>query len=514
VRPEFVRSDSTRPAIVVPEARRRLAFGVLAAVQFVLILAITVVSVALPAFSGELGLGRADRVFLSSAYGIAFSGLLLPCGRLADRLGRRRVFGAGLLIFGAGSVAAGFAPGFGILLGARFVQGVGAALAAPSALALLGAVFPDPVGRSRAHALWGGLASGGAATGIVISGVILAVASWRWIFALPVLIAFAAAAASRLIFPPDPPPRQVGLGLSSSLLVGSQVILGYGLVMAGDRGWSSTMVLVTTLTGFGLLAAFLAAERRSRMPLLPPSFFVPVSGSESGFASGSRSRARGRSGSASRLVALLAILLSAAGSATVLFFLALYFQQIHGLTPLRTSLIFLPYLAALTGTGWLAGRLVEGVGARSVTVSGLVMVAVGLYLLAGLSAAAPHWARLLAGLVVFPIGLGLAFAGSMVAALARVADGEAGLAAGVANTALEAGPALGLALLTSLAAARSDHLVAAGIALDEATTRGYGFALAVAAFVFLIAALPAALAIGTDRETGGPILGSADKQPS
>jgi MFS family permease len=486
---------------------------VVAAVQFILILAITVISVALPTIGVELRLGRTELVLLSSAYGIAFSGLLLPAGRLADRVGQRRVFVAGLVIFGAGSVAAGFAQKFGVLLGARFVQGVGAALAAPSALALLGVIFPDPVRRSRAHAVWGGLASGGAAAGIVISGVILAMASWRWIFALPVLVALVAAVASRLLFPPDPPPRQVGLGPSSCLLVGSQVVLGYGLVMAGDRGWSSTTVLVATLTGLGLLAAFLAAERRSRLPLLPPSFFVPGSGSESGFASGSRSRPWGRSGSASRIVALLAILLTAAGSAAVLFFLALYLQQIHGLTPLRTSLLFLPYLATLIGTGWLAGRLVEDLGARSVTVSGLVIVALGLCLLAGLSAATPQWARLLAGLVVFPIGLGLAFAGSMVAALAGVADGEAGLAAGVANTALEAGPALGLALLASLAAVRSERLVSGGVGLDEATASGYNFALSVAAFVFLIAAVLAAFAIGTDRQAGASVLGAADQQP-
>jgi MFS family permease len=212
-------------------------------------------------------------------------------------------------------------------------------------------------------------------------------------------------------------------------------------------------------------------------------------------------------------VALLAILLTAAGSAAVLFFLALYLQQIHGLTPLRTSLLFLPYLATLIGTGWLAGRLVEDLGARSVTVSGLVIVALGLCLLAGLSAATPQWARLLAGLVVFPIGLGLAFAGSMVAALAGVADGEAGLAAGVANTALEAGPALGLALLASLAAVRSERLVSGGVGLDEATASGYNFALSVAAFVFLIAAVLAAFAIDTDRQAGAPMLGAADQQP-
>ena len=453
---------------VAAPARPRAAFALLATVQVVLVLAITVVAVALPAIQRDLGLGRADLVLLSAAYGLAFSGLLLLGGRLADLLGHRRVLLLGVATFGLAAAAAGLAPGRGALLAARFTQGAGAALAAPAAMALLGSVFPDPRQRARALAAWGGLASTGATAGTLLGGAAAAWASWRWALALPAAAAAAAVLAAPRLLPPGPPPAPARLDLPGALLATAGLAaLSYGLVTTLDRGWSSPAALAPLAAGGALLAALAAVESRAPAPLVPPAFLA----------------------SPRRAVALLAVLLTAAGTAATTFFLTLYLQQVRGLSPLRTSAAFLPYGLALAGAGLAAGRLVGRAGARAVTAAGLALAAAGLLLLSRIGSAAPPAGLLLAGLLTFPAGASLAFAGATVAAATGVPDHQAGLAGGVVNTALEAGPTVGLALLASLAGTRTARLAAAGASPAAAASGGYGFALAAAAAALALTAL-------------------------
>ncbi|HUR06299.1 MAG TPA: MFS transporter [Nonomuraea sp.] len=438
-------SPAVSPAPTRPTAP---AFALLGAVQIVLISGITVVSVALPAIQDELRLSGSDLALVSTADGLAFSGLLLLGGRLADLYGRRRVFMLGLGLFGVSSAAAALAPGLALLLTARFAQGVGAALAAPSAMALLGVLFPDPNRRARATAVWGGLAGIGATGGTLLSGVFAEWASWRWAFGVPVLATALAIVAAPRLLPDDRPVRRTRIDiLGAALVTAGLSTLSYGLVESSYG---------PLIGGAVLLLIFVIVESRTAAPLVPPAFFAAPR----------------------RAVALAAIVLGSAGMATSFFFLSLHLQQVRGLSPLLTSAAFLPYGAVLIGTGAVAGRLLARFGIRIVLTTGLITAAAGLALVARFDGA------LIAGLLVLPLGIALTFAGATVAAVTDVPDEQAGLAGGVVNTAMEIGPTVGLSVLVSLAGG---------------TTSGYGFALGIAAIAFILMAPIAALLLRTPR---------------
>jgi MFS family permease len=400
-----------------------------------------VVSVALPAIQHDLGLSAGQLALVSSGYGLSFSGLLLLGGRLANLYGPRRMFTLGVSMFGVFSASSALAPGFGLLLAARFAQGIGAALAAPAAMALLANVFPDRAERYRAVAIWGGLSGIGATTGTVLSGVFAQYASWRWAFAVPVIATLPAMAAAHRLLPPDGPTGRDRLDFPGAVLATAGIsALTYGLI---ER------LPALPVLGVLLLVAFVVVESRTAAPLVPLSFFA------------SRPRA----------VALAAIVLASAGMAGSFFFLSLYLQQDRGLSPLLTSAVFLPYGVVLLGTGAVAGRLLGRFGIRTVLSAGLMVAAAGSALVARFDGA------LFAGLLILPLGIGLTFAGATVAVVADVPDDQTGLAGGVVNTALEVGPTVGLAAGVSLAAGR---------------TGGYGFALGIAAGAFLFASVAAA----------------------
>lgn len=456
--------------------RPDLAFALLGAVQATVIVAITITTLALPMMQEELGLTRSELVTVSTAYGLAFGGLLLLGGRLADLYGQRRVFMLGLAVFGLASVACGLAPGLLALTVSRFAQGGGAALAAPAALALVGSVFPDPARRARAIAVWGGLGSIGATIGTLLSGLIASWASWRWAFAIPTLIAFVVLVLTPRLLPAGPPPGRARLDVAGAILATAGLsMLSFGLAGAGDVGWTSPRTLVPLALGAALLAAFVAVARTTPEPLVPLSFFA----------------------SPRRVGALLAVLLTAAGYATTFLLLTLYFQQVRGLSPLASSGAFLPLALVGVATGAVAGRVVGRVGPRATTVAGLLIAAAGLALLSRLDAQAPYVGLLLAGLLVFPLGAGLAFAGATVAAVEGVPDGQAGLAAGVVNAAVEAGPTTVLAVLVSLASSETARLMREGLSSAEATAHGFGVALGVAAAALVVVAGLAAVALRT-----------------
>ncbi|ARZ69177.1 hypothetical protein SMD11_3544 [Streptomyces albireticuli] len=481
-------SSGTAPAPGVARAGR--GFALLGAVQVVLILAITMLSPALPAIQRDLGLSGAQLTLVSAAYGLSFSGLLMLGGRLADLLGRRRSLVAGAAVFGLASAAAGLAPGFAALLGGRFLQGVGAALAAPAAMSLVRSLYPEEGRHARALAVWGGLAGFGATSGMLLSGTVSTWVSWRWSFVVPVAVSLVAVLAARRLLPTGPAPVRVRLDVPGAVLVTAGLtVMSYGLVEAGERSWGATVVWLPVLAGLVLLAAFVAVELRVSDPLVPMGFLL---------------RRR-------RATALWATFIGAAGMSTIFFLLSLYFQEVRDVSPLLTSAAFLPFSAAQLATGLFAGRLIARFGGRAVTSGGLLLAAAGLLLIGMLDAGSAYLGTLLIGLILFPVGIACVFSGSTVVALDGVEDHRAGLAGGVVNTAMEIGPTVGLAVLVSLATNRTTALRDGGTGLAEATSGGYAFALTVAAAAFAVSAVVAALVLrrrpsertGSAGATGG-----------
>lgn len=431
----------------VTAVQHRYAFVVLGGVQATLIFTLAAIAVPLPRIGRELGLERSDLILLSAAYGLTFTGLLLFGGRLADRHGGRRVLAAGLVLFGAASATAAFAPGFGTLLSARFAQGAGAALVAPAAMAVLRAVSPSPTAYSRAMATWGGLSVLGATAGNLLSGVTLTLLSWRWTFAVPFMVAVTALVLTPRLLPDTPPSRGGALDLPGALLVTAGIVLtSYGLVVTDAGSRLSPGVLMPLLGGTVLLASFLYAEQRTRDPLLPLRFLLD------------RHRA----------LALAAIALSACGTAMTFVILSLHLQQVRDWSPLQSSAAFVPFAVALIASGRAAGPLIGRYGARAVTVWGLCTGAAGLALLActALDAHISYAYGLLPGLVLLPAGAAASFGGAAVLASEGLPPQRVGLAGGVLNTAMEFGPTVLFAVLLTLGSdARSLAATAAASAV-------------------------------------------------
>jgi MFS family permease len=455
------------------QAGRGGSFALLATVQTTLIFTITMMAVPLPGIGAEFGLDRSELVVVSAAYGLSFSGLLLFGGRLADRFGGRPVFVAGLAVFAAASTAVPAAPGFGVLAVSRFGQGIGAALVAPAAMVLLRAIIPEPDRYGRAMTTWGGLSVLGATTGIVLSGLVAAAVSWRWIFAVPLFVAGLGLLLTPALLPASRPATPVALDAPGAVLATSGItLLSYGLVMTGDHSWSSATAGVPVAAGFILLAAFAVREARTRSPLLPPSFLAD------------RRRA----------AALAVIGLSAAATAVVCLFLTLYLQQIRGWTTLRTSLAFVPYALALIVVGRVAGRLVARFGAPRVVVAGLALAAAGLFLLTPLNLNTAYHSGVLPGLLALPAGVALTFAAAAVLIVADVPRPQIGLAAGVMNTAIELGPTVGLAIINAVAIGRTHRNSSSGD-LPRAVTDGYAWGFAATGFALALLAVLVAMAV-------------------
>ena len=450
------------------------AFALLGTIQAALTAALSLVLLALPAIQDDLGLSRANLVLVTAGPGLAFSGLLLLGGRLADMVGRRRTFIVGLIIFGAASAVAGLAPWAELLLAARFVQGCGAALVAPAAMALLSDVYPDPLARGRAVAIWGNLSPVGATAGTLLSGLIVTWVSWRWAFAIPVIVAVIAIAAAPRLLPAGPTPISTRLDVPGAVLATTGLTLpSFGFVQVGDQPWTAPVVLMPLVAGAALLTAFVLVESRAPAPLVPLSFFASIR----------------------RDAALLLILLIGAVSATLFFFLALYLLEVRAWPPLQTSAAFLPFGVALFLASAITGRLIGRVGGRVVTASGLLIGACGLFLLSRLEVGTPYIGDLIAGQLIFQLGAGLAFAGATVVAAEGVPDKDAGLAGGIINTAQQTGPTVGLAILVSVATTQALRLGEAGADLATAATGGYAFALGLAGVAFVIGAVIAVLAL-------------------
>jgi EmrB/QacA subfamily drug resistance transporter len=436
--------------------------ALLVVAQFMVVLDVSIVNVALPAIGRGLGFAASDLQWVVTAYVIFSGGLLLVGGRAADLLGRRRIFLAGLALFSAASLASGLASSPGMLVAARAVQGTGAAMLTPSALAIVTATYHGAQ-RATALAIWGAVASAGVAAGVLLGGVLTTALSWHWVFLVNVPVgAVVALLVPRVVpsLPPDGEKRSLDLAGGLSVVAGLAVLV-YALSGAPVHGWGSARTLGLLAVAVALLGAFAAIERSAASPILPPRVW--------------------RIGS---LAAGSVMMLGGTGILAGSFFLnSLYLQGALGWSALHAGLGFLPFVAAIPVGVHVTSHLIGRAGSRALTVGGLMLVAAGALLLALAPDQASYGTDLVPGFVILGLGIGLAFPAISIAAMNDVQSDTAGVASGLMSTAHEVGAALGVAVLSAI-----------GLAGGAAASLDYGSAaLAAAAAAAGLAVLAATL---------------------
>ena len=474
--------------------RRWWVLAIIGIAQLMLVLDSTIVNIALPSAQRALGFADGDRVWIVTAYALTFGSFLLLGGRLGDIFGRKWTFIGGLAGFAVASAAGGAAPDFAVLVSARAVQGLFAALLAPSALTLLATTFTDAKERGRAFAVYGAVAGGGGSVGLLLGGVLTSYASWRWCLYVNLIFAAVAAAGGLLLL--SNPPRQgrpvidvPGVVLASAGLFA----LVFGFSRAQTDSWGSAVTVAWLAIGVVLLVAFVQVQRLVAHPLLPLRVVLD----------------RNRAG------AYAAIGLTFIAVFALFFFLTFYLQGVRGDSPVKTGVAFLPLpLALVVSSGISTVRLFPRFGPRRLIVPGLLVAAVGMVMLSRLGVDSGYAAHVLPALVITGVGFGAIVPPALSTATQGVEFRDAGVAAGAANTMQQVGGSIGTALLTAIAAqatARSlgGHLTrsadASTVAL--AVTHGYSVGFQVAAGIFLGAAVICALLLrprADQRGSSGP----------
>ena len=464
-----------------PERSRWTALIVLCAGVLMIVLDATIVNVALPAIQADLGFSQASLAWVVNAYLIAFGGLLLLAGRLGDLVGRRRVFLAGLALFTAASALCGLAQSAEMLVAARFLQGVGGAMTSAVVLGMIVTMFPDPREQARAIGVYGFVATAGASIGLLAGGVLTEAINWHWIFFVNLPIgALTAFLALRLI------ERDEGIGLSRGadvpgalLITGALMLLVYTIVEpAAKQGWSATPTLTLGAIALALLVAFVAREATAKTPLMPLRIF------------------RSRAVAGANAIQFLSVV----GMFGMFFLGALYLQRVLHYDALETGLAFLPSTVVM---GVLSlrytERLVTRFGERTTLLPGLVLIAAGLLVFARVPVDGDYVIDLLPVMVLLGAGAGLCFPALMTLSMSGATPEDAGLASGLVNTTVQVGGAVGLAVLATLSATRSEALAGDGIATAAALTGGYHLAFGIGAGAVL-----AALAVGLTVLRGRP----------
>ena len=439
--------------------------------QFMVILDVTVVNIALPSISKGLSFSATDLQWVVTVYVLFTGGLMLLGGRSADLFGRRRMFLLGLLVFTAASLTSGLAWSPHALIVSRAAQGFGAALLLPSALAIITTTYSGHQ-RTVALAVWGAIGSAGVAMGVLLGGIITTAFGWEWIFFINVPIGLVVAAGAVRLVPAghSVPSQGVTLDLlgAVTLLVGLMMLV-YGVVGTAQHGWASGRTLLLLGVAAASLAAFVGIERRGAGPLVPPATW------------------RVRS-----LVSSAAVMLGTTGVLVGAFYLnTLYLQNVLGYSALKTGLSFLPLALVILAAAHLASHLLSHAGSRIVAVVGLVMTAVGALLLALAPDRATYLTNMLPGFLLLGAGVGLVFVAVTVSAMADVGHEEAGLASGIMTTAHELGAALGVAVLAAVATSNGNPV------------SGYGNAFLIAAAIASLLAVVAAFAIPVLRPAPG-----------
>jgi EmrB/QacA subfamily drug resistance transporter len=457
-----------RPAAT---ARPGLLLAVILVAQLMLVLDATIVNVALPAIQAALGLSTAGLSWVISGYALAFGGLLLLGARAGDLLGRRRTFLGGIALFTAASIAGGLATSSATLLAARAAQGVGAAFAAPAALALLSTLFPEGRERMRAIGYYTAVSIGGSAVGLVAGGILTEWASWRWVMFVNVPIGLALLVVAAVVLPSSSRVHgHFDLAGAVTSTVGMSAVV-YGLIEAGTTGWTAGTTLAALATGAALLVAFVLVERRAASPITPLRLF--------------RDR--------NRVITYVARLLMVAAMFGLFFFLTQFLQEELGFGPLSAGLAFLPLTACLFLSSQASARLSARVAPRALLVTGFTLSTAGLLWVSHLSLGSGYLS-VLGPLVLVGLGNGLAFVPLTALALAGVDPADAGAASGLVNVTQQIGAALGLALLVTV----FDSVVpGSGAPTREAFVVGIDRAFTVAAALLLVTMAIAAVGLRT-----------------
>jgi EmrB/QacA subfamily drug resistance transporter len=468
------RSQTTKPD---NDRARWIALYVLCTGMLMIVLDVTVVNVALPHIQDDLHFSTSNLAWVVNAYLIAFGGLLLLAGRLGDLIGRRTMFLAGVALFTAASLVCGFAQGQGLLVAARFVQGVGGAMTSAVILGMIVTMFPQPRDQAKAIGVFAFVASGGGSVGLLAGGVLTQSINWHWIFFINLPIGIATAVLARRWVQ-----RDEGLGFGEgtdvpgAVLITSALMLGvYTIVKpAAEHGWGATQTLLLGALSLVILGAFVAREATARNPLIPLSIF------------------RSRNLSGANVIQIMGV----AGMFGMFFLGALYLQRILHYDALQTGVAFLPATLAM---GILSvrytERLVTRFGARTMQFPGLALIGLGLLLFAQAPVSGGYALHVLPSMVLLGLGAGMSFPALMTIAMSGVEPTEAGLASGLVNTAAQVGGALGLAVLATLSTTRSAELVKSGLPAPEALTRGYHLAFYIGVALVLVAIAVAAVVV-------------------
>jgi EmrB/QacA subfamily drug resistance transporter len=459
--------------------RRWIALVLLCAAQFVVVLDASIVNVALPSIQRDLHFSQEDLQWVVNAYVLMFGGFLLLGGRAADLLGRRRVFMAGLVLFSFASLAGGLAGSQEMLIAARAVQGLGAAILSPAALSIITVTFAEGADRNKALGVWGAVAGSGGAAGVLLGGILTESLGWQWVLFVNVPIGIAAAAIAPVLLTES---RREGVERNFDVLgaltsTAGLIVLVYAVVKAVDNGWGSTTTIGLLALSVVLLAAFAVIETRARQPLVP--FRVFRIGSIAG--------------------ANVTGILMGAALFSMFFFISLYMQQILGFSALEAGLAYLPLAGSIVVAAGVASGLVTRLGARPVLVGGLMLVLAGLVWFSQVSVGGSYAADVLGPSLLAGWGLGFAFVPMTIASQAGIGHADAGLASGLINTAQQVGGALGLAVLATVANSTTTSAMQAAhgarSALPQALTDGFGDAFLVGAGIALAAVIVAALTI-------------------
>jgi EmrB/QacA subfamily drug resistance transporter len=464
------------------DRKRWISLYVLCVGMLMIVLDATVVNVALPSIQNDLGFSQSSLAWVVNAYLIAFGGLLLLAGRLGDLISRRGIFLVGIGVFTVASLLCGLAQSQEMLVAARFIQGAGGAMTSAVILGMIVTMFPEPREQAKAIGVFAFVASAGGAVGLLVGGVLTQAISWHWIFFVNVPVGVAAAVLARRLIEPD---KGTGFGegadVPGAVLITGALMLGVYTIVepAADYGWGSGLTLALGVLSLVLLAAFIAREATARSPLIPLRIF------------------RSRNVTGANLVQVLSV----AGMFGMFFLGALYLRRVLGYDALETGLAFLP-VTILMGTLSVryTDRLVMRFGARPLVVGGLALFMAGLAVFALAPVDGGYVSHVLPVMVLLGIGAGLCFPALMTLAMSSATPSDAGLASGMINTTAQVGGALGLAVLATLSAARSNELIGDGKSTAAALTGGYHLSFAIGAGLVVVAIAIAVTVLKPERQ--------------
>jgi EmrB/QacA subfamily drug resistance transporter len=446
--------------------RRWLALILLCFAQFIVVLDASIVNVALPSIGEALSFSQENLAWVVNAYVLTFGGFLLLGGRMADLLGRRRVFMAGLFLVAAASLAAGFASNEGQLIAARAAQGLGAAIISPAALSIITNTFRDGAERNRALGAWGAVAGAGGAAGVLLGGILTDGLGWEWVLWVNVPVALISAAFAPALLAEsrsESATRHFDTAGAVSVTAGLSLLV-YAIVDATQAGWGSTQTIGLLGLSAALFAAFVAIEQRSESPLVPFRIF------------------RLRTLTGANVVGLLV-----GGSLfSMFFFITLYIQQVLGYSPIEAGLAYLPLAVMIIVASGVASQLVTRVGFKPVLAVGMVFIAAALAWFSQVSVGGDFATDVLGPSLLAAIGLGFAFVTTTIAAVSGIREQESGLASGLINTSQQIGGALGLAVLATIANSRTDGLFEDGAGRATALTEGFQAAFLGGAVIALL----------------------------